>query len=151
MDPEEPPRWAKGLTQIEQMLVSPILPIMSVYTVKGGSQRFKGNCINFPQNMQTIASELPRLLKDLDILIMHAPGNRPNCRTFEVRRQTVAEFCRNAKQHNLPGWEDVVISEENLNALPEHGIPADLPTLIETSLSKNAVDPGPMQSLSGRS
>ncbi|CAF1045128.1 unnamed protein product [Brachionus calyciflorus] len=59
----------EDLTMIEEMLISPILVVMSVFRLPGGAIATKGFCANFSQNIQPIINILPRLPKDLPILI----------------------------------------------------------------------------------
>ena len=42
MDPGEQPDQLKGLTQIEEMLISPILTMMMMYRLKRGEYRYRG-------------------------------------------------------------------------------------------------------------
>ena len=128
--PGPPPLWAQGLTVIEEMLVSPILPVMTVFTVRGGAYKFKGNSINFMQHVNDLVLELPRLPSQIQTLIVRGPESKLSDRLFRVRAQKVREFCYAAKQMKLPGWNEVNISEENLSLLPEDGIPADIPTTV---------------------
>ena len=48
MIPGNPPDWTQDLTQIEEMLCSPILCMMSIFTLKGSQYGYSGNIINFP-------------------------------------------------------------------------------------------------------
>ena len=137
------PECVRKLTQIEELLVSPILTCMPVYTVKGGSKRMSGNCINFVQHTEEIVNILPRLPSQLDTLIIHAPGYKVTNKAFKVNKERVRRFCEYAKSKKLPGWETVSISAERINKLPEDGIPDDLPTMIDAKLNETDVYDGP--------
>lgn len=65
MDPGEVPKELRGLTQIEEMLIAQIFPIISVYYLRGGQYAYRGNVINFPQDVQEFATRLPRRLMSL--------------------------------------------------------------------------------------
>lgn len=42
----------QGLTQTEEMLIAPALPIMRVYIKPGGQRGYSGHCINLPQDIE---------------------------------------------------------------------------------------------------
>ena len=51
MIPLPVPKELYGLTQIEEMPIARIFPVISVYTKPGGQRAYKGHCINFPQTV----------------------------------------------------------------------------------------------------
>ncbi|EXX66669.1 hypothetical protein RirG_121570 [Rhizophagus irregularis DAOM 197198w] len=51
MDPGKVPDKLRDLTEIEKMLVAQVFPVMSVYRLCGGQHGYRGNVINFPQNV----------------------------------------------------------------------------------------------------
>ena len=53
MDPDEVPEVMKGLTEIEEMLIVQVFTVMTVYRLKGGQNGYRGNIINFPQDVRT--------------------------------------------------------------------------------------------------
>ena len=53
-----PEAW-KGLSQLEEMLISRIHCIVSVYTTRGGQRKSSKHIINFWQNIDRVAQELP--------------------------------------------------------------------------------------------
>ncbi|RNA07296.1 ATP-dependent DNA helicase PIF1 [Brachionus plicatilis] len=59
-----------NLTMIEEMLISPILPVMSVYRLTGGQLVTKGYVINFKQYISKVVTALPRLINELPILVI---------------------------------------------------------------------------------
>ena len=56
----------QGLSQVEEMLISSVIPIMSIYRLPHGQYGYKGHVINLPQDITTFATSLPRLPKELD-------------------------------------------------------------------------------------
>ena len=94
MQPGPFPPCARNLTQIEQLLVSPIITCMPVYTVRGGSKRINGNCINFVQHTEEIVNVLPRLPPELNTMVTQAAGHEVNNKTFKVNRNRLREFLR---------------------------------------------------------
>ncbi|CAB4416219.1 unnamed protein product [Rhizophagus irregularis] len=69
MDPGEVPDELQGLTDIEEMLIAQVFTVMSVYQLRGGQNDYKGNVINFPQDVREFTRRLPRNPSSLDVLI----------------------------------------------------------------------------------
>ena len=61
---------AQGLTQVEEMLISAVLPIMSLYKLPHGQYAYSGHVINLPQNVALFANSLPRLPSELDVIVV---------------------------------------------------------------------------------
>ena len=59
---EKVPDELKGLSQLEEILIARIYPLITVYTVKGGQQKGSKHVINFPQDLNRLATQLPRYL-----------------------------------------------------------------------------------------
>ena len=55
MDPGSVPLALQGLTQVEEMLISPVMPIMSVYQLPLGQYGYSGHVINLPQDVASFA------------------------------------------------------------------------------------------------
>ena len=47
----------QGLTQVEEMLISAILPIMSVYRLPHGQYGYSGHVINLPQDTASFTAQ----------------------------------------------------------------------------------------------
>ena len=54
---------------IEEMLISPILSVMSVFRLPNGALISRGLIANFSQDIKELTKILPRLPKDLPIII----------------------------------------------------------------------------------
>ena len=52
------------------MLVSAIMPVMSIYKLPHGQYGYSGHVINFHQDVKSFATTLPRLTSDIDILVV---------------------------------------------------------------------------------
>ena len=61
MDPGEVPEELQGLTELEEMLIARVFPVMSVYRLRGGQHGYCGlwKRNKFPQNVQEFATHLP--------------------------------------------------------------------------------------------
>ncbi len=64
----------QDLTYIEEMLISAVMPLMSIFYLPHGQYRYKGHVINLPQDITTFATSLPRRPSDLDILLVRREG-----------------------------------------------------------------------------
>ena len=51
MMPSAVPNELMGLTQVEEMLIAPALPIMHIYVKPGGQRDYSGHCVNLPKNI----------------------------------------------------------------------------------------------------
>ena len=58
MDPGPVPPALQGQTQVEEMLISPVMPIMSVYRLPQGQFGYSGHVINLPQDVASFVHSL---------------------------------------------------------------------------------------------
>ena len=70
MDPTEQPLVLSILTQVEEMLISRVNPLLQVTDARGGQYKYSGHTISFPQDISSILNFLPRRVEDLDILVV---------------------------------------------------------------------------------
>ena len=92
MIPSPVPESLQELTQIEEMLIARVFPVMQVYTrPRGGQRSYKGHVLNLPHNVQKVADILPREPKDIPILIFKLNGKKNNSKELKVRRQKVLD------------------------------------------------------------
>ena len=70
MDLGEQPIVLSSLTQVEEMLIARVNPILQVTHTCGGQYKCIGHTISFPQDIATIANYLPRHVQDLDMLVV---------------------------------------------------------------------------------
>ncbi|CAF0995789.1 unnamed protein product [Brachionus calyciflorus] len=133
----------EDLTMIEEMLISPILVIMSVFRLPGGAVTSRGFCANFTQNIQPIVTTLPRLPKNLPILILKKKDQLNKTRHFIVNKNRVMiclqYLCKNNPQYIAYG---IKFDENILDLIPENDIPADLNEMVTTN-SDLSLDKGP--------
>ena len=55
MDPEAQPIDLENLTQVEEMLIARVSPILQVTHATGGQLKYRGHTISFPQNIESVA------------------------------------------------------------------------------------------------
>ena len=70
MDPGEKPHILRVVTQVEEILIARVNPILKVTHARGEKYKYSGHTISFPQDISTIAQSLPRHVEDLDFLIV---------------------------------------------------------------------------------
>ena len=145
MDPGIVPEQLRGLTQVEEMLISRVCPIMRVYRKHGGQRGYKGHVLNLPQDIQSFLSRLPSHVADLPVLIVRRHGAEDTHRDFTVRRHKVLEAVLWLKTNN-PFFKDIEIDRDVIQSLPENGIPDELRYVIdENELSVHVENEGPPQ------
>ena len=71
------------------MLISAVIPIMSIYRLPHGQYWYSGHVISLPQDVASFASSLPRLPSELDVIVLRKEGASQSHRDFHVRRGVV--------------------------------------------------------------
>ena len=74
MDLGDQPHVLNVLTQVEEMLIARVNPILQVTHARGGQYKYSGHTISFQQDISTILKHLPRRVEHLDILIVRIHG-----------------------------------------------------------------------------
>ncbi|KAK3926425.1 Peroxynitrite isomerase THAP4, partial [Frankliniella fusca] len=133
MDPGEVPTQLRDLSYVEEQLIAKIHPLISVYKVKGGQFCYKGNVINFPQDVNEIATQLPWRINDLSSIITIRTTSEQNKHVdFNVRSAKVRDALKYLK-NNHKKYFNIEISEDNLAALPINGNVFDQMKSIEAT------------------
>ncbi|CAB5317914.1 unnamed protein product [Rhizophagus irregularis] len=70
MHPGDVPNKLKGLSEIEEMLISQVFTVMTVYQLYGRQNDYRGHVINFPQDFQGLMKQLLRDLTSLDVFVV---------------------------------------------------------------------------------
>src|SRR5699024_7061632 len=108
------------LTYIEQMLIARVHPVVSMYRRNGRQTAYKGNVINFVQDIGTICNVLPLLPAQLAEFVIITRSTPTGNSQFKVRRQKVVDALNYLKSHHQY-YSDITISDENLSQIPENG------------------------------
>ncbi|RNA16317.1 ATP-dependent DNA helicase PIF1 [Brachionus plicatilis] len=126
LDPETKKAF-EDLTVVEEILISPILVIMSVNGLPGGALSSRGFCANFSQDIQAIVTLLPRLTQNIPLLILKKKDQKNSTRHFVVNKRRVL-ICLNYLFKNNPQYiaHNIRIDEEALNLLPQNSVPESL-------------------------
>ena len=128
-----------NLTNVEEALIAKNAVIMQAFRLKGGSMGFKGNVISFPQRLDDLCTELPRLPSELKIFTVRSHRRKQNeddvenFHDFKVRRKHIHEWLLFLKKWSQP-YKEVTIVDEKLQPLPEDG---SIYRFIENQSKKN--------------
>ena len=119
MDPGLVPEELTGLTQVEQLLIAQIIPMMTIVRLpRGGQFGYSGNIINLPQDLPSLVSSLPRRVTDTDIVVIRKQLEENTHHDFRVRRSVIHRALQYLKDHN-PFYGHIDINDDNLQLLPE--------------------------------
>lgn len=119
MDPLEVPDELKELSYIEEQLISKVHPLISLYKIKAHKFGYKGNVINFPQDVNEFAKKITtRKVSDLSCVVRTRESENP--KEFSVNVSKVRRAVLWLKTNN-PYYHDIEISEDNLSMLLEDG------------------------------
>eukprot|EP01018_Ginkgo_biloba_P033876 Gb_14363 [translate_table: standard] len=133
MDPGDQPFVLRILTQVEEMFIARVSPILQVSHAPGGQYKYRGHTISFPHDICGIATSLPRRIGKLDILIVRRKVEEgKNCDCI-VKRSPVMNALLYKIQHDKY-YVDVQIVEQAMVLLLEH------PMDVSSSLSPIEVD-----------
>jgi hypothetical protein len=137
----------EDLTQIEEMLISPVAPMMSIYRLSGGQLVNNGYSATFSQDLKPILKDLPRLPNEVEIIVIQKKNKQNINKQFLCSKNRVERVVRFLSENN-PFWikNGIKLNYQNLNFLPEYGIPQDLPILYEDDVEEqnsNNNDLGP--------
>lgn len=135
------------------MLISAVIPIMSIYRLPQGQYGYTGHVINLPQDVASFARQLPRLTSHLDVIVVRKEGSNQSHRDFHVRRGVVHRALQWLVVHNMYyRSNNVTIDMNSLAQLPEDetlsnlttisvDIPeSDIPNTSEPPLPNNSSD-----------
>ena len=110
------------------MLISRVLPIMSVYRLPHGQYAYGGHVINLPQDINTFVNTLPCSPSTLDILIVRREGAAESHKDFKVRQSVVLCALQWLVENNV-FYRDVTIDSTIVAQLPVDG---DLTSILST-------------------
>ena len=125
------------------MLISAVLPIMSLYKLPHGQYAYSGHVINLPQDVASFTNSLPRLPSELDVIIVRKEGATNSHRDFRVRRAAVLHALQWLVANNKY-YRNIHINLEAVATLPEDG---DLSGLHSVLLDSTEEDTGSPQTL----
>jgi hypothetical protein len=137
------PEKLQGLTIIEEMLISKVRAVAILMSLRDsggniGNTFLRGHCISFPQNQLKVNRLLPPLLSDMADSIQIAfvgtsipPTSDLVKRLLRVRKTKVQEAIQYLINHSNSALDQNILSQCNLDALPDDGIPLGLDSVIK--------------------
>ena len=98
MDPGNVPDQLQNLTQVEELLIASVVPMMSVYRLPHGQSGYSGHVLNLPQDVSSFACKLPRTTStstststsELDIVLIRKGESRIAQRLQSMTFQGIA-------------------------------------------------------------
>ena len=103
------------------MLVSAVMPIMSIYRLPLGQYGYTGHVINLPQDVVSFANSFPRVPSELDVLVVQKDSEQSH-RDFRVRRSVAQEALTWLLENNRYYRANAIrLNEEALQRLPQDG------------------------------
>ena len=134
------PLCLTGLTDIEEMLIARIKPIMHVRYTTGRQLCYKDHIVNLPQDISDVAQRLPRLPQDLDLLIIRRQDDNLTRHVDYLCRRHVVHNALLYKIANDPNYADLQQPDNDaLLSLPVHGSVAHMiPAYVQPNQSAQA-------------
>ena len=118
------------------MLISAVMPIMSIYRLPHGQYGYSGHVINLPQDVVSFATSLPRLPRlpsELDVIVVRKEGANQSHRDFRVRRSVVHRALQWLVTHNIYYHANQIhINQDALAQLPQNGNLSNMSTVYNT-------------------
>ncbi|KZT34517.1 hypothetical protein SISSUDRAFT_1065241 [Sistotremastrum suecicum HHB10207 ss-3] len=116
------------LTQMEEMMISPVHALLQVWQVNGGQYKYTGHCCNFPRDVATVHTRLPLLPEECDVIVFRQKGvsvdtNEQAFRDFRVRREPIREWLQflQANHKSFAPDSGISIDYARVDALPDDG------------------------------
>jgi len=144
--PIEIQKYFEDLTMIEEQLISPISAIMTVFRQPGGQLFNRGYCASFTKKLEPLCKILPRLTRDISLIIIEKKDKSNINKEFIVNRHRIENVLRYLCNNNeLWKSHGIQINIDNLASLPENDVPLDLHIIPDIeSEYEHAPDNGPI-------
>jgi hypothetical protein len=138
------------LTQMEEMLISPVHALVQLWQVRGGQFKYTGHTCNFPRENSVFHAKVPLLPEHCDVIIMRRTGvdietSDAVYQDFRVRRAVVQQWLEYLESHH-PTFRarEVTVDYNHLNQLPEDSsVYARLRTIEAQDIEEPAEPVGP--------
>ncbi|KAJ7161630.1 hypothetical protein C8R46DRAFT_839640, partial [Mycena filopes] len=126
------------LTQIEEMIISPVHALVSLYQIRDEQFKYSGHCSNFARDTAVVHNKVPLLAEECDVIIMRRTGvdaaNQEDIhQDFRVRRHVIQKWLVHLEAHH-PTFRSrrVTIDWARLNELPEDASVRDRLRTVES-------------------
>ena len=134
------PHHLPKLSEIEEMLIARVYPVMKTYRLKGGTIGYKGDVLNIEQDIGGLVSSLPQRINQLPVMIVRKQNTNVavGYKDFRVRRQAIQQWLTFLHANN-PLYADINIDFDLLSQLPEDGsVESEVNVIEEKELGQNA-------------
>ena len=138
MVPGKAPVVLTILTPLEKSAISIICPCVTVYKNGLTSSSTKGHCISYFQDVNEMATTLPRLPLHLPIIVIKASHMSITNKDFRVNRQHLIDALMFLKE-NSDDYANIHISLANAATYPEDGILREVPQIDESTVHGDAL------------
>lgn len=123
------------LSFIEQMLISPVLPMVCVWRYKTfGQYQSKGQCVAFWNQLQKLANGLPRTLSEVIVNVKNTYGHADIIIRVHLLRKDLIFL-----KENHPSFKDIQISEENFVSIQHDILNLRRPSCVSDSYNDEIV------------
>ena len=155
MDPSDnTPSYLPKLTQMEEILISPVHAMVQLWQVRGGHTKYTGHTRNFFRDTTMFHNKVPLLPSEVDVLVMQRRGLDPQTnhtlfQDFRVSQQRV-ELWLCYLQRNHPSFKPgpdgsvrVEVDKSRLKQFPADAFVDDQLQSIETFEVSDTDEQGP--------
>ena len=122
------------------MLISAVLPIMTIYHLPQGQYGYRGHVVNLPQDISSFANSLPRHPDHIDVIVVRKEGSNQSHHDFRVRRSVVLTALRWLVANNVY-YHNKHIDTDVIAQLPEDGSLSGFHTVTINSSSEEQEPP----------
>ena len=113
----------RELTMMEEMLLSPVLPVMTVYRLKTGGNVSRGFVANLKQDSLKFIKKIPLTADQLPISVVRSVGQNNEAVDLKVNRARVSLVWQwLVNNHPCFQQHNVSFNEEQCNVLPAANI-----------------------------
>ncbi|KAK7000858.1 hypothetical protein R3P38DRAFT_1816926 [Favolaschia claudopus] len=139
------------LTQMEEIMISPVHALVSLYQIRGGQFKYSGHCCNFVRDTAVTHNKLPLLPQECDVIVMRRRGvdqttNEDIHQDFRVRRRVVQKWLEYLKEHHPTFRNQIQVDFDRLANLPEDGSIRDQLRTVDSRDLSDDPDEGPPES-----
>ena len=128
MNPGPMPAELQDFTQVEELLISAVMPMIILYRLPRGQLGYSGHIVNLPQDVSSFASSLPRLPSELDFVLVCREGAGGSHKDFRVHQSRVLGALTWLKENNIY-FRDIPLNHTALAQLPQDGDCSGLSTV----------------------
>ena len=144
------------LSQMEEMLISPVHALVQLWQIRGGQTKYTGHTCNFPRENAVFHAKVPLLPEECDIIIMRRTGVEVGTdaaiyQDFRVRRHAIQQWLEFLIEHH-PTFRSrqVAIDYTRLDELPVDGLVHDRLRTMENEQMEDAfLNTGPPEATDG--